>query len=55
MANCVSMMTEMLHFYKLPMSTSMDYVTDKWQTISDWLKPHSLGTMSGYGCIENLV
>ena len=22
--------------------------------VSDWLNPHSLGTMSAFGCIENL-
>ena len=24
-------------------------------TVSEWLNPHSLGTMSAFGCIENLV
>ena len=44
MANCVSVMTEML--YVLPLSTSMDYITHKLSTASDWLNTHSLGTMS---------
>ena len=25
------------------------------QAVSDWLNPHSLGTMSAFGCIENLA
>ena len=50
MANCVSVMTEMMK-----LSTSMDYVTQKRRTVFDWLNPHSLGTMSAIGCIENLV
>ena len=25
------------------------------EAISDWLNPHSLGTMSAFGCIENLA
>ena len=27
----------------------------KQEAISDWLNPHSLGTMSAFGCIENLA
>ena len=40
------MMTEMLHLYKLLLSTSMDYVTPN---------PHYLGTISAFGNIANLV
>ena len=25
------------------------------QAVSDWLNPHSFGTMSAFGCIENLA
>ena len=25
------------------------------EAVSDWLNPHSLGTMSAFGCIENLA
>ena len=25
------------------------------QAASDWLNPHSLGTMSAFGCIENFA
>ena len=50
MANCVSVMTEMMK-----LSTSMECVTQKRQTVSDLLNPHSLGTMLSFGCIENLV
>ena len=32
----------------LHLSTSMDYITD-------WLNPHSLLTMSAFGCTENCV
>ena len=27
----------------------------KQEAVSDWLNPHSLGTMSAFGCIENLA
>ena len=29
--------------------------THKRQAVSDWLNPHSLGTMSAFCCIENLA
>ena len=29
--------------------------THKQDAFSDWLSPHSLGTMSAFGCIENLA
>ena len=27
----------------------------KQEAVSDWLNPYSLGTMSAFGCIENLA
>ena len=27
--------------------------THRQEAVSDWLNPHSLGTMSAFGCIEN--
>ena len=27
----------------------------KQEAVSDWLNPHSLGTMSAFGCIDNLA
>ena len=29
--------------------------THKQEAVSDWLNPHSLGTKSAFGCIENLA
>ena len=29
--------------------------THKQEAVSDWLNPHYLGTMSAFGCIENLA
>ena len=34
---------------------SHDTRAHKQEAVSDWLNPHSLGTMSAFGCIENLV
>ena len=61
--NSVSVMTEKLHNFVyvrhiLPLSTIMIIyhmiITHKWYTVCDWLNPHSLGTISAIGCIENL-
>ena len=62
MANCVSVMTK---YYVCVSSPSLaiagehgerhDMRAHKPQAVSDWLNPHSLGTMSAIGCIENLA
>ena len=31
------------------------YGAHKQEAVSDWLNPYSLGTMSAFGCIENLA
>ena len=63
MANCVYMMTRMLHFFIR--SPYIDVAgkhgkrhamrAHKPQTYSNWLDPHSLGTMSAFGYFENFV
>ena len=45
--------------HPLPLQASIENVTlrrtHKQEAVSDWLNPHSLRTMSAYGCIENLA
>ena len=54
MANCGYVMGIMLYFHHLsPLQTSMKTPRYKPQAVSDWLNPHSLGTVSAFGCIEN--
>ena len=65
MANCISMMTRILHLYLSSPSLAIAgehgkrhaMLTHKPQAVSesDWLNPHFLGTMSAFGCSENLA
>ena len=64
MANCVCVMTKILRFVciSLPFLAIVSEHRKRHNTraheqeaVSDWLNPHSLGTMSAFGCIENLA
>ena len=63
MANCVCVMTKILLLYISSLSIAIAgepgkrYATraHRQKAVSDWLNPHSLGTMSAFGCIENLA
>ena len=47
MATCVFVMTKILE--------NATQRAHKQEAVSDWLNPHSLGTMSAIGCVENLA
>ena len=56
------MMTKMLPLYKLTIPCHFIEHGNRYATrareqeaVSDWLNPHSLGTMSSFVCIENLA
>ena len=62
MANCVCVMTK----YCFCISSSSLAIAGehgkrhetrghKQEAVSDWLNPHSLGTISAFGCTENLA
>ena len=62
MANCVYAMARMLQFYKLPsLAVAGQHgkrhaiPADQPQAISEWLNPHSIGTISAYGSIANFA
>ena len=62
MENCVCKITKILHFVSSPsLAIACEHGkrhamrARKQQAVSDWLNPHSLGTMSAFGCIENLA
>ena len=61
MTNCVSVMTKILRFSSPFIHIECDHGkrhamrAHKPQAVSDWLNPHSLGAMSGFGCIDNLA
>ena len=62
MVNCFYVMIRMLHFYKLPsLAVAGEHgnrhamPAHKPQAVSDWLNPHSLGTISAFGSIPNLA
>ena len=62
MANCICVMTKILRLYSSP-SLAIAGEDKKFhasrahkqEAVSDWLNPHSLGTMSAFICIENLA
>ena len=62
MANCVCMMTKYCVCVSSPSlaiagehrKRDTSHV-HKQEAVCDWLNPHSLGTMSAFGCIENLA
>ena len=62
MANCVCVMKKILRFkllqslYKFNIPGKRHATRARRQeAVSDWLNPHSLGTMSAFGCIENFA
>ena len=63
MENCVCVMTKILHLYISSPSLAIAGEhrnrhasgAHKQEAVSDWLNPHSLGTISAFGCIENLA
>ena len=62
MANCVYVMARICIFISSPSlavtgehEKHHDKHAHKLQAVSDWLNPHSVGTMSAFGYIENLA
>ena len=63
MAKCVCVMTKIPRLYISSQSLTItgehgkrhETRAHKQKAVSDWLNPHSLGTMSAFGCIENLA
>ena len=63
MENCACVMTKILRLYLSSPSLAIAgerrkrhaLRAHKQEAVSDWLNPHSLGTMSAFGCIENLA
>ena len=63
MANCVCVMTKILCLYisspfvAIAGEHGKRHATraHRPEAVSDWLNPHTLGTMSAFGCIENLA
>ena len=62
MANCVCVMTKILVCISSPSlaiagkhGKRHETRAQKQEAVSDWLNPRSLGTMSAFGCIENLA
>ena len=62
MENCVCVMTKILRLYKFNIpchcrraSKTSRNARAKQEAVSDWLNLHSLGTMSVFGCTENLA
>ena len=62
MANCVCMMTKILRLYKFTiLAIAAEHRkchaarANEREVVSDWLNPHSLGTMSAFGCIEHFA
>ena len=62
MANYTYTIARMLHFYKFTISRRCSkpekrqaMPAHKPQAVSDWLIPHSLGTISAFGKIANLA
>ena len=64
MATCVCVMTKILRLFVFS-SPSLAITGEpgkhhatrahRQEAVSDWLNRHSLGTMSAFGCIENLA
>ena len=61
MANCVCVMTKLLRLSSPSLAIAGEHRkrpntrAHKQEVVSDWLNPHSLGTMSALWCIENLA
>ena len=59
MAYCVCVMTKILRSPSLAIAFEhrkrYSSRVHKEEAVSDWLNPHPLGTMSAFGCIENLA
>ena len=57
MANCVCVMTKSSPSLAIAGDHGKRHETraHKQEAVSDWLNPHSLGTMSAFGCIDNLA